>query len=348
MRGKATFVISLDFELFWGLRDHRRLEEVGPRLLGVRQVVPALLELFQQRGIRATWATVGFLFARSREEILASLPRRLPAYAHRELSPYAHLAEIGANEEEDPYHFAPSLIEAIANAEGQELGSHTFSHYYCLEEGQGLEQFRADLQAHLAIARRQGIILRSLVFPRNQVQRSYLEVCRDLGFTAYRGTPPLWPHQPSSDRATSTVQRLARAADNLLPLTGTRCVSAGHFYNRRPLNVQASRFFRPFAGSSPWLSRLQIRRIRGELDYAATTGGLYHLWWHPHNFGLHLEAHLEALKAILDRFQEWERLGKMESLTMHEVVMGRGSTEEISPPSGRAPFSDPLSLSRRV
>lgn len=347
MRGKATFVISLDFELFWGLRDHRRLEAIGPRLLGVRKAVPALLELFQRYGIRATWATVGFLFARSREEMLSCLPRRLPAYARTELSPYAHIAEIGANEKEDPYHFAPSLIAEIAATPGQEIGSHTFSHYYCLEEGQTIEDFRADLRASLAMARKEGIILRSLVFPRNQVRREYLEVCRKLGFTAYRGTPPLWPHRPGAEGETSMIRRVARAADSVLPLTGNRCVGAHHLWHRTPLDVPASRFLRPFAERSTLLSRLQLHRILREIDHAVHTGGLYHLWWHPHNFGLHLQDHLQVLTAILERFQKWKNMGRIESLTMHEVAMGRDTREELDERIRRGP-EDPIPLSQRV
>jgi hypothetical protein len=59
----GILVISLDFELYWGVRDVFALEEYASNLLGVRKVVPAVLQLFDQYGIHATWATVGFLFS---------------------------------------------------------------------------------------------------------------------------------------------------------------------------------------------------------------------------------------------------------------------------------------------
>src|SRR2546426_12614664 len=60
--GSPTFIISLDFELFWGVRDVTTLDRYGANLRGVRDAIPAMLRLFSERGIRATWATVGFLF----------------------------------------------------------------------------------------------------------------------------------------------------------------------------------------------------------------------------------------------------------------------------------------------
>src|SRR5229473_1007142 len=109
----GALVISLDFELNWGVRDSRRVEPYRENLLGVRRVVPALLELFRKYDIHATWATVGFLFCRTREELLAAAPALRPRYVDRRLSPYPAIGEIGANEQTDPLHYAASLIETI-------------------------------------------------------------------------------------------------------------------------------------------------------------------------------------------------------------------------------------------
>jgi hypothetical protein len=79
--GGGAFVISLDFELMWGVRDKRTIADYGCNILGVRQAVPALLDLFATRQIACTWATVGFLFCADKDELMASLPARLPAYA---------------------------------------------------------------------------------------------------------------------------------------------------------------------------------------------------------------------------------------------------------------------------
>ena len=77
---KAALVISLDFELYWGVRDLRDLNACQARLANVRPAVLRLLDLFEQFEIHATWATVGFLFFRTRRELLASLPGTQPNY----------------------------------------------------------------------------------------------------------------------------------------------------------------------------------------------------------------------------------------------------------------------------
>ena len=46
----GAFVISLDFELFWGVRDSKSLADYGANILGVRQAIPAMLELFCEVG----------------------------------------------------------------------------------------------------------------------------------------------------------------------------------------------------------------------------------------------------------------------------------------------------------
>ena len=110
----GTFVISLDFELLWGVRDKRTVTDYGANIRGVRDVVPALLDLFAERDIACTWATVGLLFAGTKEAMIAALPARKPDYANPRISSYHYLAEVGADEERDPYYYG--LLPHPANS----------------------------------------------------------------------------------------------------------------------------------------------------------------------------------------------------------------------------------------
>lgn len=186
----GTFVISLDFELMWGVRDLQTKETYGANVLGARLAIPAMLGLFEEFGLHATWATVGLLFFKEKADLLAGLPARRPAYTDGNLSNYVALPELGPDEDADPYYYGHALLAQIARTPGQEVATHTFSHYYCLEPGQTPEDFRADLEAAMAVARQQGYALRSLVFPRNQYNAAYLSICQELGITSYRGTRP--------------------------------------------------------------------------------------------------------------------------------------------------------------
>lgn len=51
---QATLIVSLDFELFWGMQDSHTLSEYENHVLGGRKAIPRLLKLFQKYGIHAT------------------------------------------------------------------------------------------------------------------------------------------------------------------------------------------------------------------------------------------------------------------------------------------------------
>src|SRR5262249_53453695 len=153
------FTISLDFELYWGMLDKLPLEQYRSNLLGVPMAVEELLRLFTAHGVHATWATVGFLFLRDRDELLASFPTVLPDYFNPALCPYRYAKTQPALE--PPVHFAPDLIARIRREPGQELGTHTFSHFYCLEAGATREAFQSDLTSATTIAKRNSIEIRS-------------------------------------------------------------------------------------------------------------------------------------------------------------------------------------------
>ena len=174
----GKLVISLDFELLWGVRDVHTKDSYGANILGVWDSLPLTIDLFNKYDVKATFATVGFLFASSKEELTHFIPEKVPSYANSNFSPYtSHIDDLD-DEGEKKYHFAPELIEEIKKHPQHEIGTHTFSHYYCLEEGQSIDEFRNDLEAAIEIARKEEIQLKSLVFPRNQFNQEYIEIDR--------------------------------------------------------------------------------------------------------------------------------------------------------------------------
>lgn len=343
----GALVISLDFELQWGARDRlpRASTHLG-RLAGARAAVPRLLELFTEFDIRATWATVGFLFAKDRAELDRFSPAVRPRYDNPNLDPFGE--PVGDTEEADPFHYARSLIDRIRETPGQEVATHTFSHYYCGESGQGAESFAADLAAARAIAGARGVVLRSIVFPRNQHNPQYDPILLESGITAYRGNPPssMWRFTNAAEG-----RRFAKRAERLLSayvnLGGEGLVAWSEV--RRPnglADVRASAFLRPYSPVLRPLEWLRLRRIHESLVAAARSGRIYHLWWHPHNFGLHLEENLRFLRGVLGTFVSCRERYGMRSLTMADVARlaprpdarAAGPRQETaSPREGRAP-----------
>ena len=309
-------MISLDFELFWGLRDIYTLRTYEERLRQTRLVIPEILQLFRKYEMHATWATVGFLFAINKVELLEHVPLCQPDYKNPTLSPYgAYLDSIGNSEVDDLYHYGASLVEQIMETPFQEIGCHTFSHYYCLEGGQTLEAFACDLKSAHSIAERQGLQMRSLVFPRNQVSPDHLAVAREQGFVCYRGNPVSGLY--NTNKGVYLVRAL-RFLDSYLNITGNHCSPLPCESGGKIVNLPASLFLRPVGSFKP-LARLAFRRIAAALREAATQGTICHLWWHPHNFGRHPEANLEFLERILAEFARLRDNGQMMSVTMLEA-----------------------------
>ena len=315
----GVFTISLDFEIHWGVSDHRTVESYYENLKNVPAVVERSLKMFAERGIHATWATVGMLFCRSKNELLSRVAAdKQPAYQNPKLSNYHIIPEAGENETDDPFHYAGSLIQKIINASNQEVATHTFSHYYCLEPGQTPQQFFFDLQAAKEITLREAPAPVSIVFPRNQYNDEYLEQCKLNGIVCFRGNYPSWIYAAEAKSTESLWKRTARLADTYLPISGKRYVRADMTKNNL-LNIPASCFLRPYNPKLSFLEFFRIRRIKKEMETAAKRKAIYHLWWHPHNFGKNMEKNFHTLELILDHFYYLQKKYNMISLNMKEI-----------------------------
>lgn len=311
MAGKM--IISLDFELFWGLLEERKLEDYQENLLGGRAAIPRLLKLFEQYDIHATWATVGFMFAENYEELKRYFPEEKPTYEKQGLSPYDYLEKIG--EKEEPCFFAPDLIRLVSQAPGQEIGSHTFSHYYCREKGQTVDQFAADMRAAKKIAGDHGYDVTSVIMPRNQCEPEYTRVLRELGFTAYRDEEDDWIHDKIR---WFPLLRLFRLLDVYLPLTGQ-----GVHKPRKEdgvWNFVGSGMFKPIRPALMFLEGQKMRRIKTRMRCAAKNDLVFHLWWHPHNIGVMTDQYLAQLEEIFQYYHQLKEKYGMESLNMGEAA----------------------------
>jgi peptidoglycan/xylan/chitin deacetylase (PgdA/CDA1 family) len=317
----GALVIALDVEAHWGLRDLGPVTgRFGARLRGDRAATDALLALFRDHDIRATWAIVGLLFAADREEAARFRPALVPAYQKSALFPYDET--VGDAEDTDPYHYAGSVVDRIAAEPGQEVASHTFSHYYCLEAGQDDAMFAADLDSAVAIARHHEVRLRSLVLPRNQLNPAYADVLASRGFRAYRGSQPGWPYVPTPTDGQRPWRRAGRLADSYLPAVPAPAFRWDDVLadGGRLANVRATRYLRPYLPKLRHFDPLRLRRLTRELTVAAEHGHLVHLWWHPWDFGTHLGENLRFLGQVLERFERLRTTSGMVSLTMADVA----------------------------
>lgn len=318
MRQKTfgKLVVSLDFELFWGFFDHETKDGSKERIFGARDAVVRMLELFDSYGIHATWAVVGMLMAENKEEIIAFSPEEKPSYINTNLSAYNHLDLVGEDENDDKFHYASNLVSKILSSKNQELASHTYSHYYCKEDGQTPSEFEADLIAAKRIAlQKYGVELKSLVLPRNNYREDYLSVVTKVGFTAIRGNQTSFAY----NNKYNLYARAIRLIDAYFNISGKKsyCIeNAGDSI----VNIKASAFFRKFNNKLRILEPLKVSCIKRQMKAAAKHGEVFHMWWHPHNIGIDLDKSLMQLKSIFDYYIYLNERYGFQSMNMGEVA----------------------------
>ena len=313
------FCVSLDTELFWGVHDTSTFEYAENVKCAREKAIPAMLELFEKYDIHATWAIVGAAFAKTVDELKEYIPPKelQPTYENKIRSPYHLFDESVIDEDgERPSAFlAGSELSRISAVANQEIGTHTFSHYYCNEAGQTLEQFRADLEAAIAIAGKKGITLKSIVYPKNEIDVSYLQASAELGIEAYRGIESNWIY---NSRLPLIIKKILRFADAYFPISGANCHEPEK--NGGLINICASRILKPYNKRLSFLEPLKLRRIKGQMKFAAKNNRVFHIWWHPHNFGAYTEENLKTLDKILQYYKELQSKYNMQSANMSELT----------------------------
>ncbi len=307
----GSFVVSIDVELAWG-EAHKQTLTRECLLKSERGIIDDLLGLVERYEIRATWAMVGHLFLTNcRPGDGVAHPEIVrPGYPwlDRDWFDRDPLSDAATS----PLYYAPDYVEKIQDCPvPQEVASHGFSHMMAGDEGCSEACFESELRASRAAAEELGIDLRSFVYPRNST--GHTELLAKHGFRAFRGrTPSRFGTVPGVART------LLRGIDAVRPLAGSVVrpretaglwdIPATHFYGSR-LRPRRS-------GEAHAAFRRALRRLR----QASDKGGLFHLWFHPHDIAGDPGSALAGLDVL---FQEVARLrddGTVRSVTMGELA----------------------------
>jgi len=313
---RGAFVVSIDTELAWGLA-HRRdgaeaVEEVH-HFDREREVVAAILEVFERYDISATWAIVGHLFldhcargddGRPHPEVLR------PDYDWLDgdwfdVDPCSSLTEA-------PFYYGRDLVETIAACSvDQEIASHAFSHALIGDPGCSAEVFASELDACRTAAKDFDVELRSFVYPRNSIgHRSALAAA---GFTNYRGLRP-----PTFAGSSGLGRRVSQLVDRVRPLRGSAVwpeqVDDGLW------NLPQTYMFAPATTRARVPVGLWCRKPIARLAQARRERSLFHLWFHPYNVTAAPERAVAALDRICAAAARARDKGTLDVLTMAQLA----------------------------
>lgn len=300
---KGGFIISLDFELMWGLADHDR-EYIQKYSDNVRHAPEALLRIIRicsRYGVKLTVAHVGAMTQSKPSELLQSTPSNMrPAYCKSALYSGRIISTMPDFAEESELFCCPTTLKELSKQLNVELASHTYSHYYCLEDGQTIEQFENDI---VQVRQHSLSNYSTIIFPRNQVSENYLNVCARHGFTHYRGIVEDFIHRPSKTKSRFSVKGALRLLDTYIPITGDKTFKEIEEVGGMK-NVPGSMFLRPYNRKLRWFEPLKMSRIKRSMKKAAQKGEFFHLWWHPHNFGNNMEENIVQLTEICEFYSQ--------------------------------------------
>ncbi|MCF8009651.1 MAG: polysaccharide deacetylase family protein [Halanaerobiales bacterium] len=316
MTGK--FIISLDFEKYWGIRDHVGIEDYEDNLRNVDTVIDQLLSIFSEYGIHATWGVVGFLLYKNQDSLKMNLPQNTHIYTNLKLNPYDYILSESLS---DVYHFAHEKIKLIQRTPFQEIASHTFSHYYCLEKGQSVVDFEMDLLKFNEICNLEDIEINSIIFPRNQINQEYVSILEKHGIYSYRGNEDSWIYRATTENKSNLLVRFLRFLDRYISLSGTNTYQLKK--SNKVLNIKSSRLLAPYIKKFSFIDFIRLRRIKKSMSYAAKNNRIFHLWWHPHNFGTYTKNNLQFLNKILKHYLFLKEKYGFESVNMMEIVKER-------------------------
>ena len=317
----GQFVISLDFEKIWGVFDSKPNGDYIENINNVDEIIDRLLTLSDKYRIRLTFSTVGFLFNKDKESFKKNIPKDIPSYTNKLHNPYAIIDKIGLNETEDKIHYAYNSLLKIKKNGNHEIGTHTYCHYYCLEEGQTIKQFEADLKMAKKVAKDIDIDLKSIVFPRNQVRADYLKICEKYGILAYRGIENHAIYQPKSKiNSKNPIHRALRLSDAYINITGTHTYNLNDLKTSGIVDLPSSSFLRPYNKKFGILEPLKVQRVKKGMIQAAKKGELFHMWFHPHNFGKNIEENFKNLENIYKMYSKLNSQYNFESSTMSQLA----------------------------
>jgi len=270
MSGPGTFLVSFDCEGKWGMADHLT-PALAAALTNVRIycAYEEILKAFRHTGLRGTFAFVGALTL-TREELdeFHELFRDTPVNGRPWLTAFNRDA---AHEELDGW-LSPLTIRHVLAEGCHEIATHGFTHLPLDEATVDTDLFRHEMNLVRKLAFRQGWTPRTIVYPRNQVGHTTL--LAETGILGYREM--LWPRWRGSGRQFRSLLAefgLPSSSQVHAPFAETIAIPSGHFLN---CWINRSRRIVP--------RQATVRRWREMMLHAAETGGVVHLWSHPHNF----------------------------------------------------------------
>ncbi len=306
------FVFSLDTELATGLfdMDQRRARTFSPDGSRERWAIRSLLDLMDEFDIHTTWAIVGHLFYAKCE--------------HCEICPVMEWKGKYSSYDEaygtsNPLWYGEDVVDEIMRRGRHEIGYHGYTHRIFNEKTLPIEEAKIEIQEWLRVAKRKGIVPKSIVFPRDLA--GYLPLFAENGFSSYRIEEPMsiWIRNKYFGRYVKTLDHLlAISIPPLFTLDDIKKDANGLYAMPESMHIKAFNLGLERKLDQANLHLLRLRRAVNGIRKAAAQKKIIHLWAHPWEF--QTEKDIDKMRYIFEAVAEEQQRGRIRSITMNDLA----------------------------
>jgi len=270
--------------------------------IGYNSLVKAyagIFEILERYEVPATFALVG-LFAGGYEEYIESRNQLLENKAHKN---WLQIPEQSFSAGITDGWFYPELVERIRSKGMHEIASHSYSHLPMHNEGVTDKSFATELELVKQWKIANSIELSTFIYPRNQIQ--FKDALNDFGYLGFRQCD---------------LQNAAYA--NRLKILQDECniqkKSDLHSVFANPIAVPPGTFLNWRHGPRRAIPKsITMRRWTNVLKHAVLTGGVAHLWMHPHNL-ITAKGQVEFFEDAISLVAEFRNSGLIEVKTQSD------------------------------
>jgi len=302
MKKPAKFIISLDTELLWGKKIYGKdTKPYQKSWFKEYKNIDQILKLFEKYKIKGTWAIVGHLFLdkcdKQHNDIKGS-------------SKWNHHCKEGG-----PLINAKPMISMIKSCKvKQEIACHGFSHYNFKKSSNcdelTDEEALSELEACKKLAKKEGITLKSFVFP--QEKHAKYDILQKADFKCYR---------KATSQVINSKFKTLKSFYNLItgvPSNPSRVKKAGKLFEIEA-NCEILPFNKNTTGSklAPLFKRYNLKKLIKSVKVCIEERGLFHIWVHP--IGFTNKSDIDQLEEFLKSVSKYIKNKQLISITMSEV-----------------------------
>jgi hypothetical protein len=258
-----------------------------------------IFEILERHKIAATFALVG-LFAGGYEQYVDSRGELLDSEPHRD---WLKVPERSFAAGFQDGWFYPELVNQIKARGNHEIASHSFTHLPLHNGGLAEKSFLTELKFVNQWKAQNSVELSTYIYPRNQIK--FEDQLSDFDFLGYRQCDIQNSAYANRFQILQDECNIGRKSDKHSVSAKSIAIPPGTFLNWR----HGPRRIIP-----KWVT---LKRWSNVLDHAVVSGGVAHLWLHPHNL-ITARGQVELFEDAISRVAKAQNSGLIKSVTQAE------------------------------